>query len=352
MAEKLKNLPPNPKVHIFYYPWYGTPEHDGKFYHWAHQVLDDSGKRYEPPDEIGADFYPQLGPYSSLDDKVISQHLNWIAQAGIGTVAVSWYRNDRSDDQLKDLPGYSDRVFAKLLDHASLYKLKLCIHLEPYKGMNAATVREDVEYVFRQYGEHPALYRDGSGRPLFYLYDSYQVTPGEWARLLQPSGDISIRGTSIDATMIGLVVDPRHVDDIKAGGFDGFYTYFATDGFTYGSTWANFPAISERAAALSLRYIPSIGPGYADLRIRPWNPRNQRPREKGQYYEKAIKAVLSLKSDMLSITSFNEWHEGTQIDPAVPRETASGYHYIDYEGLSPNAYLEQTAALVQAFSSK
>jgi glycoprotein endo-alpha-1,2-mannosidase len=85
-------------VHIFYYPWFGTPEHDGKFYHWAHQVrhlaphayesfclqvLDDSGKRYEPPDEIGADFYPQLGPYSSLDDKVISQHLTWIAQAGV-----------------------------------------------------------------------------------------------------------------------------------------------------------------------------------------------------------------------------------------------------------------------------
>jgi hypothetical protein len=84
---------------------------------------------------------------------------------------------------------------------------------------------------------------------------------------------------------------------------------------------------------------------------------------------------------MLSITSFNECmhcckpvflsdhvagHEGTQIEPAVPRETASGissspllrslvhlgYHYIDYEGLSPNAYLEQTAALVQAFNSK
>jgi hypothetical protein len=67
-------------------------------------------------------------------------------------------------------------------------------------------VREDVEYVFKQYGNHPALYRDVSGRPLFYvrsvsssplrwysfagsqLYDSYQVTPGEWARLLQPSG--------------------------------------------------------------------------------------------------------------------------------------------------------------------
>jgi hypothetical protein len=100
----------------------------------AGQVLDDSGRRYEPPDEIGADFYPQLGPYSSLDDKVITQHLTWIAQAGVvrllevlllliiglqGTLAVSWYRNDRSDDQLKDLPGIAApgvaRVRARLI---------------------------------------------------------------------------------------------------------------------------------------------------------------------------------------------------------------------------------------------
>ncbi len=26
------------QAHIFYYPWYGTPERDGAYYHWNHEV--------------------------------------------------------------------------------------------------------------------------------------------------------------------------------------------------------------------------------------------------------------------------------------------------------------------------
>ena len=30
---------PNYNIHIFYYAWYGNPEHDGKYVHWNHQFL-------------------------------------------------------------------------------------------------------------------------------------------------------------------------------------------------------------------------------------------------------------------------------------------------------------------------
>jgi len=85
---------PNYDVHIFYYPWYGNPTHDGVYLHWNHQVLphwkpDISarypvGQRHRPPDDIGSSFYPKLGPYSSRDPLVIDDHMMQIRQSGAG----------------------------------------------------------------------------------------------------------------------------------------------------------------------------------------------------------------------------------------------------------------------------
>ena len=48
------------------------------------------------------------------------------------------------------------------------------------------------------------------------------------------------------------------------GGFDGVYTYFAADGFSFGSTFT----ISNFTAKTDLLFIPSFGPGYNDLQVR------------------------------------------------------------------------------------
>lgn len=85
---------PNYNVHIFYYPWYGNPKHDeGKWLHWNHGYLphwnkDEARKwpigRHAPPDDIGSNFYPELGPYSSRDPKVMEEHMKQIRSSGIG----------------------------------------------------------------------------------------------------------------------------------------------------------------------------------------------------------------------------------------------------------------------------
>jgi len=49
-------------------------------------------------------------------------------------------------------------------------------------------------------------------------------------------------------------------------------------------------------------------------------PRNQRYRENGAYYDRMFEAGIAVDLPDISITSFNEWHEGTQIEPATPKK--------------------------------
>lgn len=82
-------------VHVFYYPWYANPETDGEYHHWNHPYLPhwnkEEAKKYEtgthiPPDDIGSNFYPELGPYSSRDPQVIHKHMAQMQKAGIGKI--------------------------------------------------------------------------------------------------------------------------------------------------------------------------------------------------------------------------------------------------------------------------
>jgi hypothetical protein len=57
-------------------------------------------------------------------------------------------------------------------------------------------------------GERPAA---GSGLPLMYVYDSYNVPVSDWRTVLGVgTSNASIRGTKYDALMLCLVVERGH----------------------------------------------------------------------------------------------------------------------------------------------
>lgn len=184
--------------------------------------------------------------------------------------------------------------------------------------------------------------------PLFYIYDSYLVKSNDWRTIFHPDGEMTVRNTEFDGLFIGLLVEVRHKNELLSAGFDGFYSYFASDGFTYGSTSKNWPRLAEFAQTNNLLFIPSVGPGYVDVRVRPWNQRNTKDREHGGYYEQIFDAAIAAKPPIISITSFNEWGEGTQIEKAVPMEYG-GFKYSDYLPQGPDYYLLLTRKWVHKY---
>ncbi len=333
------------RVHTFYYPWYGNPEFDGEYIHWRHHLMTyDHVPQHTYPggDDIGADFYPMDGPYSSHDPAAIRRQMKYLKQAGIGVISVSWLGKDCFEG--KGLP--------LLMDIAAEHDILVNFHIEPVIQKSVQTIREAIVYLTETYGDHPAFYRDPSRnmRSMFYVYDSYLTPVADWAELLSKDGSLTIRGTEYDADVIGLMINASDKEFILDGHFDGFYSYFAVDGFSYSSTTLNWPALTKWAKSSDLLFIPSVGPGYSDLRIRPQNGASQRNRKSGEYYDCMFNKAILADPYIISITSFNEWHEGTQLEPAAPKKT-NNFEYIDYQPLEPDFYLDLTSHWIEKWKN-
>ncbi|KMQ59367.1 alpha-mannosidase [Chryseobacterium angstadtii] len=330
------------QVQIFYYGWYANPKVDGKYDHWNHKILPHWSNpkwnnlgHYKGGDDIGANFYPELGNYSSNDPEIIRKHMKMMKDSGVGVVILSWLGKD----------SFVDKSITRYLDMADQFGLKVAFHIEPfYKSVDE--LREQLSYLVKTYSRHHAFYKK-NGKPLYYVYDSYKISPQEWSELLSKNGTKTVRNTELDGFYIGLWVEKEHSAFFETSGFDGFYTYFASEGFVFGSTVSNWNYLSQYAKDHQLIFIPCVGPGYSDTRIRPWNEANFKSRENGKYYENMFKAAEKVHPDFIGITSFNEWHEGTQIEPAIPKK-AGDFKYEDY-GKDPWLYIKETKRLTDQF---
>lgn len=263
---------------------------------------------------------------------------------------VSWYPPDMKDDNGEPV----DDIVPLLLEVAYKYHIKVAFHIEPYQGRDEVNMFTNVKYIIEKYGEHPAFFKyqtnNGKLLPLFYVYDSYLMNSEQWTKLLKHTESKSIRETPYDAIFLALLVDEKHKRDILTAGFDGVYTYFATNGFSYGSTQRNWASIKAFCEDNNLIFVPSVGPGYIDTSIRPWNFQNTRNRINGKYYETSLSAALEARPDFISITSFNEWHEGTQIEMAIPKMSQTVY--LDYLPNKPTIYLEITRKWAAIFGGE
>lgn len=275
----LAQAAPAPASAIFFYPWYSNMRHDGAYAHWTQGG-------HQPPFDVASQFYPLRGPYSSGDPRVLNAQMHDIASAGVDEVVSSWWgRGSEEDLRLSDV-----------MRAAKRYHLRIGIQLEPYPGRTVASVGTDLVYL-RSLG-----IRD------VYVYRSTDFAAEDWWPVTrQPNG-------------MRLIGQTGKVGFAARAGFAGFYTY---DILVYDA--AKFGRMCEQARALGILCAPSVGPGYeaaaatGDTRIR--------PRLNGETYDTMWRAANDAGADIVTITSYNEWSEGTQIEPA-----GHGGRYESYDG--------------------
>lgn len=303
-------------VHLFYYPWYGPDRH------W-------SQGGHTPPDDIGADFYPALGAYDSADPAVLDTHMAWVRRSGAGVIVTSWWGQGSYEDSR--VPG--------ILAAAARHGVKVAWHLEPYSGRTAESTVADIDYLIARYGASPAFYRDPAhgNRSAFYVFESLRIA--DWSALER------VRHKAI--------VLAQTTDTGKVAHFGGMYTY---DGIA-GATAPGWKHASDYCAANGLVWAPSVAPGYVDDRAVPGNTTPTVDRANGAMYDQQWRNALDPATGgvptWVSVTSFNEWHEGSIIEPAraIPG-------YLSFEGAygrtgvaAETAYLDRTRHWVNQFTA-
>ncbi len=313
------------KVLAFYYPWYGNPDTPGGSGRWT-------GWKGADPDRKEIEntaHYPALGAYDSHAPQVIARHCRWANEAGVDGFIVSWWGHD----------SYTDRAMPQILDECGKAELDVTIYYETVPDpKNADSAAEDVLKVVQRYADHPAWLRvDGKPVVLVYGRAAGEIGLKGW---LEAIAQINRRYTS-EVALIG-----DRMSRSAARVFDGIHTY-NTAGILRGKSpqevrqWAEVTYTDWVGTAEAFSRISSLTviPGYDDTKIR--QPGLKVERFDGELYRAQWEEAIEANPDWVLVTSWNEWYEGSDIEPSVE----FGEQYLKLTAQYSRRFKEKSASV-------
>ncbi|HFQ95267.1 MAG TPA: hypothetical protein ENK30_01720, partial [Anaerolineae bacterium] len=247
--------------------------------------------------------------YHSDDPAAIARHVNLALNAGIDGFTLQWVGpGDRTD-----------RNFATLLAQSAGKPFASTVvflrHIWP--GATQANTLEAIRYLMSSYAGHSNFLRIG-GRPVIFFTDVYRVpraggqsAQDAWAQLRAQADP------NHQAIWIAEGLDPSFL-----AVFDGLWVYKVFHA-AYPNDYLKAPTWAARARAYGDKlWVATISPGWDDRRagckpdIRAPSQPFVKPRADGATYRATFDAAMRSNPDLLWINSFNEWVEGTYIEPS------------------------------------
>jgi glycoprotein endo-alpha-1,2-mannosidase len=315
-------------VSASYYPWYGANS-------WEYSECHNGALREEliPPQ------LPVLGTYNSQDQDVVTQQIAWSIAAGINVWDLNWaVPNDYSDFTLQNT----------VLSNPHIGDIKLAIMYSGYDSRfgsddnltpdKITAVVSDFQYIAAHYFSHPSYLKVGQGRPVVFFYISLNLQPVSAVQQMVAQIRQSMSDAGFNIYLIGDEYYPlRAPDPARIGNWDAIFGYnpYATqagysDDNSFLALQANmYQQYQAVAQQVGVDFIPSLVPGFNDRAVRRTcanNPslarRTSAAAAEGSMFAKflndlALPYANNSQLKMVHITSFNEWHEDTQIEPSV-----------------------------------
>jgi hypothetical protein len=291
---------------------------------------------------------------------VIAQHYAWAQEYGVDVFFCSWHGPGGYDDvtihdDLLPSPARGPTKIALLYE--SLQRLGIGTDARiQLTDASVATMVSDFDTIARRYFFDPGYYRI-DGRPVVILYAS-RIYRGDVAGLIHAVRTHLIDTYGIDPYLIGDEVDwDLPPDPARIALFD------AITGYTlYSRTQQSGPAgetgwlervggrvrqFQRVARAEDVGFVPGSLPGFDSQAIRPGSDEWVLPRALGPAspQDSLFAATLALAGTLvdpslrlLTVTSWNEWYEDTQIEPtadcppltAGPSALTQGYSFAPY----------------------
>lgn len=334
-------------VAVFYYPWYGTEENDGRVIHWDEGYL--RGKL--DPDSAGAKQLPVLGEYSCKDPWIVRQHMAWSERYGINTWICSWRgavpghpgidmwpAEALEDCIMPELPGRAVN-FCIFYESADLLGLDRETSKIFFDGSKKRIFVEDFEYMADRYFNHPN-YLKIDGKPVVFIYLTSSFA-GDYRGALQAIRE-AVRVKGYDLYLVGDEIYWTAPDLNRISAFDAITAYnmhsneAINDGYPDDTGFCTRVAVKAReykdavdslnsSTGIHVDFIPNIFGGFNDQSSGVKDvciiPRQMNPGASCTSTFETMcdiaKSLLSQKNRTITITSWNGWHKDTQIEPAA-----------------------------------
>ncbi len=299
----------HPPVWAFYYAWYGVPQGPRQRWEfWADRGEPAVGAKLRVPCR------PLVGPYDSADPAVVAWHCRLAEAAGIDAFLVSWWGG----------ANVSGEAFERVIlpaARATRVKVALNCELAQFHAETGPLIERLAGVLARCQGDPAYLRR--AGRPVVYLYQvpfDPKLTPATFAELR--------RGVEAKVGPVWWAMDKIRHD---AGTYGVPAAWRATEGVDAFGFYGTFSVrrISERAelGPFFARYARDVRAAGRELLL-PMHPaldnRVIQPKEgfaipfrEGETLEGYHAAALAAGADVLLLTSFNEWPEGTVVEPSA-----------------------------------
>lgn len=287
----------------YYYTWYGNPA--GPAGRWRHWNL--CGHNPDAGDLNSAHF-PLLGPYDSASTSVIQQHILWAQQAGIDGFIIPWFgRNTYS--------ALATEVFAREALRKN-FKFSLSFPFTDYpESIPPEEAAKEIIFSLSKYSKLP-IYLKINNKPVIFFFSADQIDLSFWKKVLR-----TVRKAGFNPFTMA-----HSRDSTTLQAFSGIYFYLPIfSGEANGEIQKKYFSWAHHASVLknSPLFLP-IYPGF-DKRRGCDGQTLYVPRNGGETMQRLYALLMSYHPDGLLISTFNEWHEGTEVEPS--REF--GFFYLD-----------------------
>lgn len=243
-----------------------------------------------------------LNPYVSSSATTIARHVQEAQRAGIDALVQAWYGPTTNNNQ-------TEPNFWLLLGQAEVYGSRAAVSVDlggPFL-QTAHEVQEALLALRDRHGRHRA-YLAVDGRPVVFFWRQTNFPVSTWE---------AIRNQVDPQRQMIWIAEGTRTDYLTV--FDGLYLYsvaWSDQPATVLQRWGNEVRGWSALNNASRLWVATVMPGYNDL-VTGRPDAFVRQRNDGAYYRDCWQGAGASLADWIVITSFNEWMEGTQIEPSV-----------------------------------